>query len=127
VPVLFETADENAGEALVELALVGDRGRARRLSLHVAIEPYELVLAEADGGVEAGGFGGDVLEPAPASVGVALGPGGGLFGVRPPRPPVRAVLSLPSGGGQAGLGSSKVAGRRPGCPKRGHGRAPRTN
>ena len=108
VPVLFETADENAGEALVELVLVGDRGRAGCLSVHAGIEPFELAPAEPDGGVEVGSFGADVVEPASAGVGVALGPGGGLFGLCPPRPPVRAVLSLPPGGGQAGLGSSEV-------------------
>jgi predicted nucleotidyltransferase len=49
VPVLFETADENAGEALVELMLVGDRGRAGCLSVHAGIEPFKLAPAEALG------------------------------------------------------------------------------
>ena len=108
VPVQFETGDENAGEALCEPALVGDPGRAGCLSVHAGIEPLDLVPATADGGVEASGFGGDVVEPASAGVGVVLSPSVGFFGLCPPRPPVRAVLSRPPGGGQAGLGPGEV-------------------
>ena len=98
VPVLFEAAAETADDALHNSAPVGDRCGPGRLSLEAGGKTLEIVVAKADGGVEASGFGGDVVQPASASIGVALGPGGGLFSPRPPGPPVRAVLSFPTGG-----------------------------
>jgi hypothetical protein len=93
-PVLSETGAETGDDPLHSPASVGDRCRPGRLTLRAGGEPFDLVLAKTDGCVETSGFGGNVVQPAPAGVGVAPGPGGGLFGPRPPGPPVQAGLSL---------------------------------
>jgi hypothetical protein len=107
-PVLSETGAETGDDPLHSPASVGDRCRPGRLTLRAGGEPFDLVLAKTDGCVETSGFGGNVVQPAPAGVGVAPGPGGGLFGPRPPGPPVGSVLGFLPGSSQARLGSSQV-------------------
>jgi hypothetical protein len=98
VPVLFEAAAKTGDDALHNSAPVGDRCGPGRLSLQAGDEPLELVVAKADGGVKTGGFGDDVVLPAPAGIGLTFSPGGGLFGLGAPRPPAGSVLSFPPGG-----------------------------
>ena len=80
VPVLFEAAAETGDDALHDSAPVGDHCGPGCLSLEAGGKTLEIVVARTDGGVKTGGFRGDVVQPAPAGIGVALGPDGGLSG-----------------------------------------------
>jgi hypothetical protein len=71
VPVLFEASDQTADHALGHLSLFGYGCGPRQLSLHAGIELFELVPVKADGGIEAVGFGADVV---PLGLSSGLGP-----------------------------------------------------
>ncbi len=90
---------------------------ARCLSVHAGIEPCELVLAEADGAVETGGLGGDVVEPASAGDDVALGPGVELFWSLPAAPTSSSRSQPPVGPGEVGNGLAGL-GAAVGAPPR---------
>jgi hypothetical protein len=110
VPVLFDAGTEPGDDALRNPSSVGENCGPGSLSLHAGIEPCELVVAKADGGVEASSFGGDMVLPTLAGVGLTFSPGSDLFGGGAPHPPVRGLLSFPSGASHARLGSNEVGG-----------------
>lgn len=108
VPVLFDTGDQTGDDALGNPSPLDDRCGPGRLTLVAGIEPLELIAAKNDDGVEASNLGGDMVLPTLTGVGLTFSPGVGLFGGRAPGPPVRAVLSLASGGGHARFGSGHI-------------------